>query len=122
GGGRAIGEASLAESARDPRRLLVFLFAVQHFGENVLDRHPGREDRVLRDIADAQASSHGTSAAVGLFDSRQNLQESRLAGAVRADQADVIALRNAEAEILEERARGKGLRERLAGQENGHWS
>ena len=122
GGERTVGEAGLTERAADPRRRFVFVErgrAAQRVGQDVLDRHAGREDGVLRDVADANALAHGARAGVGLLDAGENLQQRRFPRTIRPHQSDVIALRDGEAEVLEKWPRRERLRQRLAGEQNG---
>src|SRR5439155_8832176 len=69
--------------------------------------------RLLREVADLQvlAPEHGSR--VRLLASDQDLQEGRLAGAVRADEADLVPFRQLEVDVREEEAAAVGLRDAL---------
>src|SRR2546427_12432167 len=69
--------------------------------------------RLLGEVADGQvlASKHGT--CVRLLASDQDLEEGRLAGAVRADEAELVYLRELEVDVGEEEAAPVGLRDAL---------
>ena len=69
-----------------------------------------REDGVLRHVADAQSLARGARTRRGRLDAGQDLEQRRLAGAVRAHEPDVVALEHAERQPVEER----GSAERLA--------
>ena len=59
----------------------------------------------------------GAQAAARLLEAGEDLQQRRLARAVRADEADVVALEDAERQLLEERRSAESLGDRLAGEE-----
>src|SRR6266571_1877884 len=69
--------------------------------------------RLLGEIADLQvlAAEHGSR--VRLLTSDQHLEEGRLPGAVRADEADLVPLRQLEVDVREEEAAAVGLRDAL---------
>ena len=86
-------------------------------GEHILDGAAGREDRILRNVADADAAANGAGAAVGRLDPGQDLEEGGLAGAVRAHEAHLVSVEEAERQLVEERPGPVGLADRLAAQE-----
>src|SRR5438552_15709011 len=69
--------------------------------------------RLLGEVADGQvlASKHGT--CVRLLASDQDLEEGRLPGAVRTDQAQLVPFRELEVDVGEEEAAAVGLRDAL---------
>src|SRR5207247_4492763 len=69
--------------------------------------------RLLGEVADGQvlAAEHG--ARIRLLASDQDLEAGRLAGAVRADQAELVPLRELEVDVCEEEAAAVGLRDAL---------
>src|SRR5438445_3063102 len=69
--------------------------------------------RLLGKVADGQvlASEHG--ACVRLLASDQDLEEGRLAGAVRTDEAELVPLRELEVDVGEEEAAAVGFRDAL---------
>src|SRR5207249_3371811 len=69
--------------------------------------------RLLREVADLQvlAPEHGSR--IRLLASDQDLEEGRLPGAVRTDEADLVALRELEVDVREEEAAAVGLRDAL---------
>src|SRR5438445_5598866 len=69
--------------------------------------------RLLGKVADGQvlAPEHGT--CVRLLASDQDLEEGRLAGAVRTDESELVPLRELEIDVREEEAAAVGLRDAL---------
>src|SRR5437870_4848369 len=69
--------------------------------------------RLLREVPDLQvlAPEHGSR--VRLLASDQDLEEGRLPGAVRTDEADLVPLRQLEVDVGEEEAAAVGLRDAL---------
>src|SRR2546426_11239581 len=69
--------------------------------------------RLLREIADVQvlAAEHGSR--VRLLASDEDLEEGRLPGTVRTDEADLVPLRQLEVDVREEEAAAVGLRDAL---------
>src|SRR5207249_4698427 len=69
--------------------------------------------RLLGEIADGQvhAPEHGTR--VRLLASDEDLEEGRLAGAVRPDEAELVPLRELEVDVREQEAAAVGLRDAL---------
>src|SRR5438552_14605070 len=69
--------------------------------------------RLLSEVADGQvlAPEHGSR--VRLLASDQDLEEGRLPGAVRTDQAELVPLRELEVDVREEEAAAVGLRDAL---------
>ena len=66
---------------------------------------------------DAQALARRARAESRRLEAGQDLQQRRLAGAVRAHEADVVVLEDAERQALEERRCAEGLGELLTGDE-----
>ena len=121
GGNGSIGEAGFAEGAGDARGFLVVverLLLLHGVDQDVFDRHPRREDRILRHVADAHTSAHRARAGVGLLEAGDDFEQCRLARSVRTDETDVIAGSDGEAEVFEERPRGERLRQRFAGKKD----
>jgi hypothetical protein len=73
-------------------------------------RRSGLKSGILLHITDAEPFSEGHFPAVRLFGAGQNSQQSRFAGAVRANQSDPVAVRDRKRHVLKERIRSKGLR------------
>src|SRR5207244_9830409 len=69
--------------------------------------------RLLGEVSDLQvlAPEHGSR--VRLLASDQDLEEGRLPGAVRTDEADLVPLRQLEVDVGEEEAAAVGLRDAL---------
>src|SRR5437879_10452073 len=69
--------------------------------------------RLLGEVADGQvlAPEHGT--CVRLLASDQDLEEGRLPGAVRTDEAELVPLRELEVDVREQEAAAVGLRDAL---------
>src|SRR5207302_3479551 len=69
--------------------------------------------RLLGEVADGQvlAPEHGSR--VRLLASNQDLEEGRLAGAVRADEAELVPFRELEVDVREQEASAVGLRDAL---------
>ena len=65
------------------------------------DRLPRRKIGHLRDIAEPAALARRHLAAVRLYATVENFQQRRLAGTVRPNQADPVAFRHGEGDILE---------------------
>ena len=97
--GAAVREAGPAEGLRDAPGALVLVHRGQRGGDHVLDGAAGREDRILRHVADADAAAHGAGAAVGALDPGENLEERGLAGAVRTHEAHLVAVEEAEGQL-----------------------
>ena len=112
-----IREAGAAERLRDAPGALVLLHRGQGGGEHILDGAAGREDRILRNVADADAAANGAGAAVGGLDPGENPEEGGLAGAVRAHEAHLVSVEEPERQLVEERPGPVGLADRLAAQE-----
>ena len=80
-------------------------------------RRVRRERRILRHVAEAQPLARRARPRVRRLEPGQDLQQRRLARAVRPDEADVVALEDAEREALEQGRGAEGLGEVLAGEE-----
>ena len=110
---RPVGEAGPADRDRDAALHLVLVEAeaVEGMGEDRRDGRAFLERGVLRHEPDAKSLARRARAGGRLLEAGEDAQQSRLAGAVRADEADVVALEDAEREALEERRRPEGLRD-----------
>ncbi len=73
----------------------------------------GSEFRDLRDATEPGAFANGDVSAIGLHVSVENFEQRGFAGTVGADQADAIAFRHGERNILEQRRGAVSLRESL---------
>ena len=89
----------------------------ERFAQHGADARARSERGILRHVADAQALARRARAGGRRLEAGQDLQQRRLAGAVRADEADVVVLEDAERQALEERRRAEGLGELLTGNE-----
>src|SRR5207249_6393317 len=69
--------------------------------------------RLLREVADLQVLAAEHRSRVRVLASDQDLEEGRLPGAVRTDEADLVALRQLEVDVREEEAAAVGLRDAL---------
>src|SRR2546426_6630408 len=69
--------------------------------------------RLLREVADLQVLAPEDGSRVRLLASDQDLEEGRLPSAVRADEADLVPLRQLEVDVREEEAAAVGLRDAL---------
>src|SRR2546429_4516000 len=67
--------------------------------------------RLLGEIADGQVLAPEHGARVRILASDQDLEEGRLAGAVRTDKTELIPLRELEVDIREQEAAAMGLRD-----------
>src|SRR5439155_4860821 len=69
--------------------------------------------RLLGEVSDLQVLAPEDGSRVRLLASDQDLEEGRLAGAVRTDEADLVSLRQLEVDVREEEAAPVGLRDAL---------
>src|SRR5437773_4493003 len=69
--------------------------------------------RLLGKVADGQVLAPEHGARVRLLASDQDLEEGRLAGAVRTDEAELVPLRQLEVDVREQEAAAVGLRDAL---------
>src|SRR5438309_8996019 len=69
--------------------------------------------RLLGEVADGQVLAPEHGARVRILASDQDLEEGRLAGAVRTDEAELVPLRQLEVDVGEEEAAAMGLRDAL---------
>ena len=70
---------------------------------------PGVREAVLRQVADGERRRLDDGAAIGLVEAGEHLQQRGLAGAVRAAQADALAVRDLPRDVLEQYAFAEGL-------------
>ena len=68
-------------------------------------------EAVLRQVADGQPGRLDDGAGVGLLETGQHLEQRGLAGAVRAAQADAVAVADLPGDVLEEGPDAEGLGE-----------
>ena len=120
--GAVVGEASASECLAKPLLLLVGGngSAIHRALDDLADGDLRRELRHLLDVGDGGAAAHGDLAAVRLLLVGKQREESRLAGAVGADEADAVAIVDREGEILKERRRAEALGDRLSCQDWSH--
>ena len=106
----ALGNAVVAEPLLERVHLGLL---VEQLGEGdrrlVEERPPAVVEAVLRQVADGQAGRLDDLARVGLVEAGQHPQEGRLAGAVRAAEADPVALADLPGHVLEQDAVAEGL-------------
>src|SRR5262249_35163816 len=103
----------------EPRDVRAAVHELFPEGELVLSARDLLEDRVvveerlarLVDVAEVHRGAEVDAARVGLHDSGDELQERRLAGAVRSDDAEDGARRQREREVLDQRFAAQGLRD-----------
>src|SRR5438876_5428001 len=69
--------------------------------------------RLLGEVADGQVLAPEHGARVRLLASDQDLEEGRLAGAVRTDESELVPFRELEVDVREEEAAAVGLRDAL---------
>src|SRR5437667_327875 len=69
--------------------------------------------RLLGEVADGQVLAPEHGACVRLLASDQDLEEGRLAGAVRTDEAELVPLSELEVDVREQKAAGVRLRDAL---------
>src|SRR5206468_3739986 len=69
--------------------------------------------RLLREISDLQVLAAEHRSRVRVLASDQDLEEGRLPGAVRTDEADLVPLRQLEVDVREQEAAAVGLRDAL---------
>src|SRR5439155_8379379 len=75
--------------------------------------------RLLGEVADLEVLASEDGSRVRLLASDQDLEEGRLPGAVRADEADLVPLRQFEVDVREEEAAAVGLRDALEAHDPG---
>jgi hypothetical protein len=112
-----VGEAGAAQRDRDAARPVALVHPWQGLGDDVLDGDAGRKDRVLGDVADADATADGARAVVGRLQPRQDLEKGGLAGAIGTDETGLVAFEEPERELFEERPGPVGLADRLTAEE-----
>ena len=127
---RRLGRPALRRE-REPRDVLVRLergfplllarvrtrCALEH---GLADRGALAKHRHLRQIADPEAPLRGPRALVRRDLAREDRQQRRLSGSIRADEADAVAGVHGTGDPLEQGVRPEGLRETRCGQENSH--
>jgi hypothetical protein len=70
--------------------------------DDVVYRGVGRQQRLLRQVADAQLAAHRALAGVGLQVGGEDAQQRRLAAAVRAEQPDALAVTDDQRHALQQ--------------------
>ena len=122
--GGAVGETGPAERLVDARGTLEIVEALARDGggDDFRGGELRREAHLLRHVTDTRVAPHGDGAGIGLHFAGQNFQERGLAGAVGTDQAEALAFRDAERDVLEQHARPESLGERGTAFEERHYS
>ena len=113
----SVGEAGPAKSLRQAARSVVFVDVGEGRQHHVGDGPGSGKDRVLRDVAHADAAAERAGAAVGRLETDENLEEGGLARAVGADETRLVAFEQSERQIVEERPGPEGLAHRLTAQQ-----
>lgn len=72
-------------------------------------------DSLLFEVSQYRIARKGDRALIRALATCENLEQCRLAGAVRSDQSDPIACPNAQTRVLEQDARTEGLRDVFEG-------
>ena len=80
---------------------------------NLMDGQLTSERRFLGYVAETQSFAICHKPAVRLVNASEDLNQCRLAGSVRSDQADALAFRDRKCDVLEEGLRAKRLAHRL---------
>ena len=106
-----------AELRRELGQLPIELDQIRARVEHRLERRPVVTGRVLVEIGDAGAPATRHLAAVGSLEPGQDLQQGRLAAAVRPDDADSRLRLDRQVCSVEDEARAERLRDRPAGEE-----
>src|SRR5208337_2245525 len=106
GAAESLSKAGAALRPRDAAKIEGALNHRSHRGANF-------ESRVLLDTSQAGSLAKRYFPAVGSDLTRQNSQQSGFTGSVRANQADTIAIRNGERNVLEKGIRSEGFRDLL---------
>jgi hypothetical protein len=79
-----------------------------------------RKFRNLRQVRDSEAVAASDFSPIGRELARDDLQKRRLPGAVRADEADAVSVRERERDAAEQRAPAEGVTEVANRELNGH--
>ena len=117
--GRVVASADpLAERVEARARRVPVGEALEH---DLADRAPGIEDGLLLEVFDGGFAAARDASAVGGLDSGEHTAEGALAGAVAADEADLLAAADRERDVFEERPVGDDLA-KTDDVENGHQS
>src|SRR5207245_9140514 len=108
------------EAAEEAPRPSVRRGRIPHTAD-LLEKGAGEVEllRLLGEVADLQvlAAEHGSR--VRLLASDQDLEEGRLPGAVRTDEADLVPLRQLEVDVREQQSAAVGLRDALEAHDAG---
>src|SRR5207244_9157661 len=112
-----VGEAGAAERQRETARPVVLLHGGEPRQHDVVHAAAGREDWILRHVADTNAAADGAGPAIRLHDAGQDLQQGGLAGAVGTDETDLVALEQPERQVVEERPGPERLADGLAAEQ-----
>ena len=115
-GGVEVGEARTTKRFGEPQGV----FDVRHvgFAHRVFD--DAADGNAVRELGDLRDSSHAGAFAKSYFAgiwadvSGENFEEGGFARTVRPDQADAIAVRNIERDVLKERMEAIPLRQRMS--------
>src|SRR5205807_6861324 len=91
-------EPGAGEQLLDAQSALALVQAgiVQGLGQDLGNGQAGGKGLLLGQVAEAQAAAGGNCATVGRFDSGEELEEGGLAGAVDAEEAEALAVGDAE--------------------------
>src|SRR5207245_2100866 len=118
----SVGEPGATERVRETSGPFRLVDTGQPPAHDVGDRRTAREDRVLRNVADADTAAQRARAAIGRLDRPQDLEEGGLAGPVRTDEAGLVAFEQSERQTVEETPRAVGLAYRLTAEQerSGH--
>src|SRR3954468_15509975 len=96
------------------------MFAGNRRRHNLFRRGARRELYILRYIANACIATQRHRTGVWLHARAENLQQRRLARAIRSNESESLAFRNPQRDILEQRARPVGLREGITTNQQAH--
>ncbi len=101
-------------------------FGLGNFGslkcglKDIADGEARCEDGLLADVSDTGTFAYGDVAGVGVFFTGEDLEQGRFASTVGANEADVVAIRDGEGDVVEEGCRAKGLGEALCVEDRRH--
>ena len=115
-GAAALREAPPAQRERQAAGPLGLVDRGQRGGQHVLDGQSGREDGILRHVAEPDAAADRARAPVGRLEAGQDPQQRGLARAVGAHETRTIAVEESEGQLVEERPGPVGLADGVAAQ------
>ena len=111
--GVAIGETRAAERLGDAAGPVVLVHVGQRRRQDLGNGEIVGKHRILRHVAEADATAERAGAAVGGRHAGEDLEESGFAGAVGSDETGLVAFEQPERQIVEERPSSVGLAHRL---------